>query len=80
VFVQASVGSAMLWLNVSFAFNFCGERLGEEDIEEVCSGKVAGALKLFTKTIKVVHVGEKSGEAWPRYEQGRTTESDLLLV
>lgn len=64
--LHACFGSALTWLDVSFVFNFCSDKLQDEDLA-VNSGGVKELLKLFSKTAQVAHSrSEKTG--LPKYE------------
>lgn len=67
VVLQAAMGSAVAWLDASFAFNFCAEKLAEKDLE-LSTGGVREIVKLFGKTVRVTHTWEKKGDVLPRYE------------
>ncbi|KAK5126981.1 hypothetical protein LTR85_008340 [Meristemomyces frigidus] len=68
VVIQASVGSAVAWLDASFAFNFRANMLAEDDFK-VSTGGVKEIVRMFARAAKATHMPEKqSCEVLPRYE------------
>lgn len=65
VVLQACIGSALGWLQASFAFNFRADKL--EDLN-VASGGVREILRLFGKTARIVHTYGSAKEGLPRYQ------------
>ncbi|KAK5174385.1 uncharacterized protein LTR77_001465 [Saxophila tyrrhenica] len=73
VAVQACFGSALAWLEASYAFNFHSDKLEQDDLEAV-SGGVREVLAMFRKTVRAVHASEKHG--LPRYHPSPDAPSE----
>ncbi|KAK5131900.1 hypothetical protein LTR08_000488 [Meristemomyces frigidus] len=69
ILLQAAIGSTVAWLDASFAFNFCADKLADEDLT-LSTGGVTEIVRLFGKAAKATHTWEKKGgDMLPRYEE-----------
>lgn len=67
VVLQACLGSAVAWLDASFALNYRFERLTFKEFRPSTAG-VKEILSMFGETVKVVHSRSDSKDSLPRYE------------
>ena len=67
VALQACFGSALGWLEASFAFNFRADKIEVDDLSASSDG-VREILRMFTRTVKAVHGKAQPVEVLPRYE------------
>ena len=67
VVLQACFGSALTWLEASFAFNFRADTLHDKELR-VTSGGVREVLAMFGKTVKVVHTKAQTKDTLPKYQ------------
>ena len=75
--IQACFGSALAWLEASFAFNFHSDSLEQEDIDRA-GGGVKDVLALFGKTVRAVHSNTEKASHLPKYEDAATEGQALL--
>jgi hypothetical protein len=79
IVVQACFGSALAWLEASFAFNFHADKLEQEDLDAT-SGGVREVLAMFGKTVRSVHRPAEKKDGLPKYEEVATEEQALLAA
>jgi uncharacterized membrane protein YhaH (DUF805 family) len=78
VVVQACFGSALAWLEASFAFNYHSDKLQQEDLD-AASGGVRQVLVMFGKTVRSVHTLSEKAEGLPQYEDVANEQQALLV-
>ena len=79
IIIQACFGSALAWLEASFAFNFHSDSLEQEDLDRA-SGGVKDVLALFGKTVRAVHSNAEKATVLPKYEDAATEGQALLAA
>ena len=80
ILVQACWGSALAWLDAAYAFNFCENKILEDDVP-IADGSVKNVLRLFARTAKTVHAFNEK-DILPRYqdEPEKTPEVDFADI
>jgi len=67
--LQGTLGSATVWMDAAFTFNFLAHKL-EDEVFDLGTNGVKDVLKLFRRTVTVTHKGDKGSlDALPRYEE-----------
>ena len=72
VTLQACMGSAVTWLDVSFVLNFRSDRLADKAFQ-LASADVREVVAVFGETVKAVH-GRPSKDSLPQYDVAAVVE------
>lgn len=67
IVLEAAIGSAVAWLDASFAFNFCAHRLQDKELKLSSTG-VRDVVAMFGETMKVMHAKDENAALLPKYE------------